>query len=114
MEPENNMENKSNNPIVVSVIAYITLIGWLISAFILNKPKQPLCNFHIRQALGINLLFIVSGFVSIIPVLGWIAGAVGYILAIVLWVIGLIAAIQGEQKEVPVLGQKFQVWFQGL
>lgn len=107
-------ENSANNPVVVSVIAYITLIGWLIAAFILNKPKQTLCDFHIRQALGINLLFIVSGFVFIIPVLGWIAGAVGYILAIVLWVLGLISAVQGEQKKVPILGDKFQEWFQGL
>jgi len=30
----------------------------------------------------------------------------------VLWIIGLIAAVQGEEKPVPVLGAQFQQWFQ--
>jgi hypothetical protein len=34
-----------------------------------------------------------------------------YIFIIVLWGYGFITALQGEQKEVPLLGDKFQKWF---
>jgi hypothetical protein len=32
----------------------------------------------------------------------------------VLWVIGLMGAINGQEKPVPILGEKFQEWFKSL
>ncbi|MDH3652545.1 MAG: hypothetical protein OEQ53_22830, partial [Saprospiraceae bacterium] len=61
-----------------------------------------------------NLMWVAGGFFFIIPILGWIAGVLTYVLALVLWIIGIVGAIEGEQKIVPVLGEKFQEWFQGL
>ena len=52
--------------------------------------------------------------VMIVPILGWIAGIIGYLLALVLWFIGLVAALNEEEKTVPVLGEKFQEWFQSI
>jgi uncharacterized membrane protein len=114
MDQRNQTEKQTNNVVVVSAIAYLTLVGWFIAIFFLNKPKDPLADFHIRQALGINLLLLACGIVFIIPVLGWVVGAFGYFLALVLWILGIISAIRGEEKEVPLLGEKFQEWFQGL
>jgi hypothetical protein len=34
-----------------------------------------------------------------------------WIFIIILWGYGLVTAIQGEQKEVPLLGAQFQKWF---
>ncbi len=114
------MENSGNpissggtDPKVVGIVSYITLIGWIV-ALVLNNPKTEHGSFHVRQALGVLLTAILSGFVFIIPVLGWIAGLIGYVLAFVMWIMGLISAIQGEQKVVPVLGAKFQEWFKTL
>ncbi len=101
------------DPKTVGIVAYITLIGWLV-ALVLNNPKSEHGSFHIRQSLGIWLLFVVSGFVLIIPILGWIAGLAGYVLGFVMWIMGLISAANGERKEVPVLGAKFQEWFKTL
>ncbi len=114
MSPQNQVQDKMNNPIIASCIAYLTLAGWLITALLLNTPKVPLVSFHIRQALGINLLFIACGLAFAVPILGWIAGTVGYLLAVVLWVMGIVTALQGRSKSVPILGDKFQEWFQGL
>ena len=110
---ESNHTGGVNNPKVVSIISYLALIGWII-AFLLNKPRSELASFHLRQSLGINLMWVAGGFFFIIPILGWIAGVLTYVLALVLWIIGIVGAIEGEQKIVPVLGEKFQEWFQGL
>lgn len=114
------MENNGNpgqstgtDPKVVGIVSYLTLIGWIV-ALVLNNPKSDHGSFHVRQSIGIILLAMASGFVMIIPFLGWIAGIAGYILAFVLWIIGFIGAVQGEKKVVPVLGAQFQEWFKSL
>ena len=45
------------------------------------------------------------GFVARFPLLGWIIGSVGGIFCAICWFIGIVNAIQGVEKEVPVLGQ---------
>ena len=101
------------DPKVVGIVAYLTLIGWIV-ALIMNNPKSDYGSFHIRQSLGIMLLFLASGIVMIIPFVGWIVGLVGYIAAFVLWNIGLIGATQEKKQPIPLIGEKSQEWFQAL
>jgi len=102
-----------SDPKVVSLVAYIPGIGWLI-AMLLNNPKSELGSFHVRQALGIFLLAVVAKWAMIVPLFGWIGGSVGLILAVVLWVLGFLSALQRQERTVPILGDKFQEWFRSL
>ena len=104
---------KENDPKIVSLIAYLSFVGLVIS-YILNQPPSKMGSFHIRQALGIYLIFTVSILVMIIPVLGWIAGILGIITAALLWIMGVISAANGIQTPVPFVGHYFQEWFQGI
>jgi uncharacterized membrane protein len=105
-EPE---QNKA-----IGIIAYITVIG-LIIAYILNmEKKEAFGNFHIRQALGIAASGVAVSFIAVIPVIGWILAVAGSLLILVMWVIGIVNAISGNMKPVPVLGDKFNEWFQGI
>ena len=47
---------------------------------------------------------------------GVVASSIGLIgvLIFILWLISLISAIKGEEKELPVVGEHFQNWFRGL
>ncbi len=110
---ENQVKTEARDPKMIGIVAYLTLIGWIV-ALVLNSPKSEYGSFHLRQFLGIFLLGIASGFVFIIPVLGWIAGFVGYIAAFVFWIIGFVGAVQGKQTPVPILGEKFQEWFKAI
>lgn len=78
-----------------------------------NGNKTALGSFHVRQALGIMcvgvVLTIVSGFLDI-----WILSAIVNLAVLVLWILGLVGAVQGEMKPVPVLGEQFQEWFKGV
>jgi uncharacterized membrane protein len=58
----------------------------------------------------LTLAGVVGSFVFWIPLIGWVL-AIGLF---VLWIMGLISAIQGEEKKVPILGEYAQEWFKGI
>ena len=76
-----------------SIVAYLTWVGLLV-AFLAGDKEGA--KFHVNQALVIILFSLLS----IIPCIGWIWG----IFMIVCWFIGFIAAINDEEKEVPLIG----------
>jgi uncharacterized membrane protein len=84
------------------IVAYITLIGWLI-AFLAGDKEGA--KFHLNQALVITLGSIISGIISRIPVVGTKISLVLGIFLFVCWILGLIAACNGEEKEVPLIGK---------
>jgi len=90
----------------IAIISYITWVGLIIAFVMNNDKKNDFAKFHIRQ----SLLIMIAALLSFIPIIGWIWG----IFLFVLWILGLIAAINGEKKEVPVLGHLAQDWFKGL
>lgn len=108
MENSSNQNNPSSgtDPKTVAIISYITIFGWII-ALILNKPKSEFATFHLRQMLGLLLFALVGSFIPFVNVI------VG-LFVLVLWVMGLLSAVQGEMKPVPFVGDKFQEWFRSL
>jgi len=76
------------------IVAYITWIGLLIAIILGDREGAK---FHVNQALVIWL----AGLLGAIPCLGWIWGIFCFICA----VMGFIAAINGEEKSVPLLGK---------
>lgn len=93
-----------------AIVAYITVVGTIIAFFLNNDTKNPFASFHIRQALGIHITyFLLGALVSIFD--SWMITWAFWIFVFVLWGYGIVTAIQGEQKEVPILGNKFQNWF---
>lgn len=76
------------------IVAYITWIG-LVIAFCAGDKEGA--KFHLNQALVI-LLF---GLLSVVPCLGQIWA----IFILVCWIMGLVAAINEEEKEVPLIGK---------
>ena len=90
------------------IVAYLTWIG-LVIAFVAGDKEGA--KFHLNQALVVNLFAIVlniaSRMVGWIPLLGWIAlviiGLMNFV-AFVLWVMGLIYAVQEQEKPLPLIG----------
>lgn len=97
----------------IAIISYITIIGTII-AFIMNNNKHnSFAAFHIRQAIGLALLGIAVSILRNYISLGIVGNILG-IGVLVLFVIGLIGAIQGEEKKIPLLGDQFQEWFRNI
>lgn len=76
-----------------SIVAYLTWIGWLIALLAGDKEGAK---FHLNQALVILLFSLIS----FIPCIGWIWG----IFMVVCWIMGFIAAINQQEKPVPLIG----------
>ena len=92
----NNGAGSSADGYSFSIIAYITWIGLLI-AFLAGDKNDPHLRFHLNQSLVIHL-FAIPG--AIIPFVGWIWS----LFLLVCWIMGLVSAIQGQRKEVPLIG----------
>ena len=107
-------EKTINEGKTTAIIAYITVIGLIIAIILNNDKKNAFAAFHIRQALGVGLASLVIGVLNIIPYIGWLAFAVGSILLFVMWIVGLINALSGKMKPVPVFGKQFEEWFRGI
>ena len=96
----------------IAIISYFHLIGIIIAFIMNNDKKNAFASFHIRQMVGLVLLSLINGFV-IGKISFYLSGIIGLGL-FVLWIMGLISAVQGKDKPVPVLGDKFQDWFKGI
>ncbi|ERJ57666.1 DUF4870 domain-containing protein [Sphingobacterium paucimobilis] len=102
------MSNKT-----ISILSYVTIIGWII-AYTKSKdiqPKSDLVSYHLRQGLGFFILSLVvnvglSIIVTIIPTLAFI-NYVGIVLFI-LWIFGIINAVNEQKKPIPVIGGLFE------
>lgn len=82
------------NKKTTGIVAYITWIGLLVA---LVAGDMEGAKFHVNQALVIMLFSLLS----IIPCIGWIWA----VFMLVCWIMGLIAAINEEEKPVPLIGQ---------
>ncbi|NND63327.1 MAG: hypothetical protein HKN48_09050, partial [Flavobacteriaceae bacterium] len=103
-------ESATDNGKTVGIISYLWLIGWIIALVMHNGNKTEYGAYHIRQTLGLLVLWLA---VTIINTVLGLAGIsmVGWIFSLglfVLWIMGFIGAIQGEKKPVPLLGEQFQ------
>ncbi len=90
------------NKRTTDIVAYLTWVGLLI-AFVMGDREGS--KFHLNQSLVIWLAGTLIGILSRVPLVGWLIGAVGGIFCAVCWFIGIINAMQGVEKEVPLLGQ---------
>ena len=90
-----------------SWVAYLTWIGFIVAMCTGDKEGAK---FHLNQALvihifisGIALVFNMAlGFV--LPFMG-IIGCLANLFILVCWILGLVAAINQEEKEVPLIGE---------
>ena len=107
------MENfeKSKN---TAIVAYLTIIGSVIAIFMNQEEnKSEFASFHIRQALGLFISFFLLGyFVGYAN--SWKATSAFYIFYFILWIYGFSGALQGQKRELPVVGSFFQSAFKSL
>ncbi len=94
------MEDKNTN--IYAALAYILFFIPLI----VDKDSEY-GKFHANQGLNLLLLGIaVSVLGALIPFIGWfIISPIGGLLVLVLAIMGIINALNGEEKELPVIGK---------
>ena len=97
----------------VAIVSYVTIIGFIAAIFLHQSRKTRLGAFHLRQVLGLVLTGVAGGVCAVVPILGWMVWFVVVIGLFVLWLLGLISALRGDMRPVPMLGEHYQRWFAG-
>lgn len=97
----------------LAILAYVMIIGTLIAWSINSEKKNKFASFHIRQAIGLDLLFIVFG-ILVTGFDSWIVTTPFYLFVMVLWGFGLAGAVQGKITYLPFFGDLFQKWFKKI
>ncbi|KQR71447.1 hypothetical protein [Pedobacter sp. Leaf176] len=115
----------TDNGKAASIVSYFWFIGWLIAYFAMYKDnKTDLARYQLRQTLlfhlattviswGLGILFgiliVSTGGLSIYYLLRIVQ--VGFLI---LWIIGLIGAINGAKKPIPFIGERAQTMFPSI
>src|ERR1700712_294316 len=104
----------------VAILSYVTIVGFIVAIVMNGTKKTTLGSFHLRQALGLIvtavavwipcLILTFIPFVNLLMILIW---PVFGITMLVFVIMGLVAAANGQQKPLPLVGVRYQKWFAG-
>ena len=97
---------------LVGTLCY--LLGWLTGIFILVLERyNGFVQFHAMQSIVTFLSLTVIGLlVGWIPIIGWVARSLIGLLSLILWLLLMFRAYQGEMYKLPIVGD-FVEGFQG-
>lgn len=96
-------KGSNNEERLVAALSYV----WVLCLVpLLTKKDNEYCQWHAKQGL---VLFIGSFAVMVlgmIPILGWfIILPLGWVLIVILSILGIINALQGKKTELPFIGK---------
>ena len=72
---------------------------------LLAKPNSSFVRYHVNQGLVLFIFGLAVMVVSAIPILGWIVGLVGSVFEVALIILGIINALNGKAKALPLIGK---------
>ncbi|MBR2847919.1 MAG: zinc-ribbon domain-containing protein [Clostridia bacterium] len=87
------------------ILCLFSYLGILFLIPLLACQDSKFARYHVNQGIILFLADLIIGAVAIIPILGWIAAGVGGIVIFVLMIIGIVNAVQGRAKELPIIGK---------
>ncbi|MDD5535345.1 MAG: hypothetical protein PHY52_01510 [Candidatus Pacebacteria bacterium] len=102
IEQKSEGSTKTDDNKLFGILSYI---GILCLIPLLTKKDNTFVFFHAKQGLVLFVAEVITSFVMMIPVLGWVLGPIIWIFLFVLSIIGIINALGGKTKEIPVLGK---------
>ncbi len=85
----------------MAIVAYILFFVPLLT----EAKESPFVKFHIKQAIMLIIAWVAVTILGMVPVLGWIAAPIASLALFVFWIIGVINAVNGEAKQVPLIGK---------
>ncbi len=91
---------------LVAAIGYLFILCLLP---LLGKKESKFAQFHGKQGLTLTIGAVVlwfAGFIlAFIPVLGWLAMVAGWVVLVVLAIMGIMNALAGKYWEMPFFGK---------
>ena len=91
-------------PNVAALLSY--LLGFVTGLiFLLIEKNNKFVRFHALQSIAtFGFIFVIQWVISFVPVLGPIVSGLLSIAAVILWIVLMVKAYQGEKYKLPWLG----------
>jgi uncharacterized membrane protein len=99
---------------LISGIAYVTVIGWLIAYFSSSESLTDYDRFHIRQAFGVHMTVLFFEILANFSMIPSVLMSVIWLVYSITMVVMMIQAWRGKRTKIALLGDKFQQWFSFL
>ena len=92
-------------PNLAALLSY--LLGFVSGiVFFIVEKENKFVRFHAMQSIiTFGFLFVLGVILPFIPILGWMLIPLLWIVNIVIWIILMIKAYQGEEFKLPVAGE---------
>jgi uncharacterized membrane protein len=95
------------DPNIGGLLSYV--LGWISGlVFFLMEEKDDFIRFHAMQSMivfgAITVFSIVFGILFRVPFLGAILGTLLWLGSVVLWIVLMVKAYQGERFKLPIAG----------
>ncbi len=97
MEEVTKKEKNTGMAIVAYILFFIPLLT--------DAKNDPFVKYHVKQGLSLFLVAVAIRIIAYIPIFGWALVWPLNILLFVLFIIGVMHALNGEQKPLPVIGK---------
>lgn len=95
--PEESKSQSSNT--LMAVLCYLGLL--VIIPLLTDAKNDPFVKYHIKQGLVLLIAYVICGVVFWVPFIGWILS----VLLFILFIMGVVNALNGKQAPLPILGQ---------
>ncbi len=103
------MENKSKTALgidenIEGLLCYIlTFITGIV--FLVLEKENKFVRFHAMQSIATFLpLFVISFVIGFIPFIGWVISSLIVLVEVILWLLLIFKAYQGEMYKLPIAG----------
>jgi len=96
------------------VLAIVSYIIGIVALIPLIQRNNAFSLYHAKQVLILMIAAAALAVVNVIPCIGQIICAIGMVFLLVLDIMGLINAINGKAKPIPILGKLALDWFKGM
>jgi len=88
----------------------LSILGYLCPVFfflplVTDAKNDQAARFHATQQLTLLIWYVVANIVGIVPLLGWVVGPLMFVFGVIVAIMGVINAAQGQQKELPLIGR---------
>ena len=91
----------------MAIFAYLWIL--IVIPFLTDAKNDPFVKFHIKQGLALLIFdvvgWIVAAAIGWFPVIGWIIVWLWWLVSLVLVLVGIINVLNGNEKELPLIGQ---------
>ncbi len=91
---------------IFAFLAYLLgIIGFVI--VLLAKKEDKFAMYHAKQSLVLCIAAVIVYIAGVfIPIIGWfIILPLGYLLITILWIFGMVRALTGVEKPLPLIGK---------